>query len=157
MRLYDVGKQSCKAVWESNLEPFSTSSLGSVNHARFSPDAIYLAVARSDDVVHVYDCRMIGRGVLHAFEHTNAPRRIPSTDSYGVVDLQWRESRARRMGLVTGGADGELSTFLKRMTRSFELPSLQGKYGSGILARHLMTPRMVLSLPKLRQKLATFR
>ena len=109
MRLYDVGRQSYKAVWDSNLEPFPPSSIGSVNHARFSPDAIYLALARHDDVVHVYDCRMIGRGVLHAFEHTNAHRRVHRTDCYGVVDLQWRESRARRMGLVTGGADGEPS------------------------------------------------
>jgi hypothetical protein len=60
------------------------------------------------------------------------------------------------MGLVTGGTDGEPSTLLKRMTRPLELPSLQGKYDSGMLAKHLTTLRMVLSLPKLHQKLATF-
>jgi len=117
MRLYDVGRQSCKAIWESNLEPFPAdlAPIGSVNHARFSPDAIYLALARNDDIVHVYDCRMIGRGILHAFEHTKAHQRIPRMDFYGVVDLQWHESHSRRMGLITGGGDGEPSTFLKGM------------------------------------------
>ena len=111
MRMYDVGRQNPKAIWESNLEP----STGGMNRARFSPDAIYLAVARSDDVVHVYDCRMIGKGVLHAFEHTGARRNSPGMDTYGVVDLQWLESRARRLGLVTGGADGELWNLLRMM------------------------------------------
>jgi WD40 repeat protein len=107
MRMYDLRRKNKTAIWKSELEPFSTNSNGEVNHARFSPDTIYLAAARSDDVTHIYDSRMIGRGVLHAFEHSGAPRNFPGCETYGVVDLQWVESRTRRLGLVTGGIDGE--------------------------------------------------
>ena len=69
---------------------------------------IYLAVARNDDVTHVYDSRMVGKGPMHAFEHVGAGRNIPGSDSYGIVEAYWVESSARGLGLVTGGTDGEL-------------------------------------------------
>lgn len=90
---------------------------GEIKCASFSPDGILLAAARSDNVTHIYDSRMIERGVVHAFKHTGARRNSPGSECYGVVEAQWVESASRRLGLVTGGNDGELiaASFLLRI------------------------------------------
>jgi WD40 repeat protein len=108
MRMYDVRRKNSRAVWSSKLEPFTKPTDGEVNRAKFSPDMIYLAVARNDDVTHVYDSRMVSKGPMHAFEHVGAGRNIPGNESYGIVEAHWVESSARSLGLVTGGTDGEL-------------------------------------------------
>jgi hypothetical protein len=107
MRMYDVRRKNGQAVWTSQLAPFPTGWDGEVNRARFSSDAIYLAVSRNDDVTHVYDARMIGRGILHVFEHTSTTRNTPGVDSYGIMEAYWVENSTRRLGLMTGGNDGD--------------------------------------------------
>jgi len=105
MRMYDVRRQNQTAIWTTELEPFPPLSNGEVNRARFSPDMIYLAAARSDNITHIYDSRMIGRGVLHAFEHAGPSRSFPGCESFGVMEVQWVETPW--LGLVSGGTDGE--------------------------------------------------
>jgi WD40 repeat protein len=154
MRMYDLRRKNKTAIWKSELEPFSTNSNGEVNHARFSPDTIYLAAARSDDVTHIYDSRMIGRGVLHAFEHSGAPRNFPGCETYGVVDLQWVESRTRRLGLVTGGIDGE---FPIRYLGGSNNCCYQDVYGCGTFVKQQTIPRTVPLSQRSISTLGTFR
>ncbi|ESK97840.1 wd-40 repeat-containing protein [Moniliophthora roreri MCA 2997] len=87
------------------LNPYNDEQ-GAVNCASYSPDGIYLAIGRSDNHTHIYDSRMLGRGVLYDFEHTGPSRASPGTSSYGVNSVGWIESRHHRLGLVTGGSDG---------------------------------------------------
>jgi WD40 repeat protein len=113
MRKYDIRRKNGRAIWMYEQEPF-TSSTGEVNRAKFSPDTIYLAVARNDNVTHVYDSRMIGRGVLHAFKHSGAARNIPGSDPYGIMEAYWVDTPSRRLGLITGGTDGMLLVIAHR-------------------------------------------
>lgn len=79
---------------------------GEVNNASFSPDGMYLALARNDNRTHVYDRRMWDRGVIFEYGH-NGESKAASRDVYGVVKAQWVQSQTtRRMALVTGGEDG---------------------------------------------------
>ena len=115
LRLYDVGTKSKKPYRTLNLPSFEIGLLdaeddydGAVNSASFSPDGIYLAVARNDNRVHVYDSRMLERGLLHEFEHNGPSRVSPSKTSFGISGAQWIQSlSSNRLGLVTGGNDGE--------------------------------------------------
>ncbi|KAJ7509812.1 WD40-repeat-containing domain protein [Mycena galericulata] len=106
LRIYDVRRQGGMAVRTRALEPFAKSSEDrEVNNIAFSPDSLYLAIGRDDNCTHVYDSRMLGRGVLYNFCHKTSSDSKKS-NSYGVVCVQWLESRLGRLGLVTGGNDG---------------------------------------------------
>jgi len=105
--MYDIQRQNGHAVGSIVLNPFPVGSIGEVNVATFSSDGIYLAIARNDNVTHIYDSRMLEKGVLHTFEHLGPCRTSPGSESYGIVQAQWVESASRRLGLVTGGDDGE--------------------------------------------------
>jgi hypothetical protein len=73
----------------------------------FSSDGIYLALGRDDNCAHVYDTRFLKeRGVLFEFKHSELNYKSPEHIFYGVVGLQWVETRAGRLGLITGGNDG---------------------------------------------------
>lgn len=91
------------------LEPFLIRDdfEGEVNNASFSPDGMYLALARNDNHTHVYDRRMWDRGVIFEYSHGGESKAASEKDVYGVVKAQWVQSQAtRRMALVTGGDDG---------------------------------------------------
>ena len=94
---------------KSTIFQIHTTSSGPILHIplRNGLDAIYLTISRNDDVTHVYDARMMGRGILHAFEHTSTTHKTPGVDSYGVMEAYWVENSTRRLGLMTGGNDGD--------------------------------------------------
>ena len=90
-------------------------------HASFSPDGIFLALARSDHRVHVYDVRYLsdssGTGKTWAeLVHPPVERPRGEHEEYGVTGLKWVEgwsplgSGRGGLGLVTSGADGKNSS-----------------------------------------------
>jgi len=109
LRVYDTRRGLPKATYLMELEPFPIRDdfEGEVNNASFSPDGMYLALARNDNRTHVYDRRMLGRGVIFEYGHDGESKAASQKDVYGVVKAQWVQSYAtRRMALVTGGEDG---------------------------------------------------
>ncbi|KAL0571700.1 hypothetical protein V5O48_010261 [Marasmius crinis-equi] len=109
MRLYDVSSQNKKAYKKLLLPQISADDdlTGAVNVATFSTDGIYLAVARNDNLTHIYDSRMLERGILHEYKHEGPSRVSPGNTAYGVLGAQWIEAPSSgRLGLVTGGNDG---------------------------------------------------
>jgi WD40 repeat protein len=92
------------------LEPFPNHNNfeGEVNNSSFSPDGMYLALARNDNRTHVYDQRMWDRGVIFEYIHGGESKAASQQEVYGVVKAQWVQSQAtRRIALVTGGEDGK--------------------------------------------------
>ncbi|KAK7056345.1 hypothetical protein VNI00_002899 [Paramarasmius palmivorus] len=118
LNLYDIsrnGKQPTNTLGLSKfdfsafpLAPEEEAYSGAVNRAVFSPDGIYLAVARNDNRTHVYDSRMLGgrQDVLYDFRHTGQVCNSPGTRAYGINNVEWIQSSDHRLGLVTGGSDG---------------------------------------------------
>jgi WD40 repeat protein len=107
LRLYDIQRKDGRS-------PITTLSLndfiadGEVNCAAFSPDGIYLAAARNDNVVDVYDSRNLEDGPLYKFKHKDPNYGTPGIESYGIVEAQWVTSfNGRSLGLVSGGNDGK--------------------------------------------------
>lgn len=114
LRIYDTRRGLPKATHIMELEPFPIHDdfEGEVNNASFSPDGMYLAMARNDNRTHVYDRRMWDRGVLFEYGHVGESKAASQKDVYGVVKAQWIQSQAtRRMALVTGGQDGKAFSF----------------------------------------------
>ncbi|KAH7927326.1 hypothetical protein BV22DRAFT_1103751 [Leucogyrophana mollusca] len=107
LRLYDVHRNARKETVEVLLEPYTKGYNFEVNCASFSPDGIFLALGRNDNITDVYDSRNMERGPLYGFFHDDPNRGVPGSESYGVVEAKWVEGRdGRRMGLITGGNDG---------------------------------------------------
>lgn len=108
LHIFDATGRNRTCIQQQDLEAtlWGPTYTWEVNSASYSPDGIYLAIARSDNITHVYDSRMLGRGPLYGFEHDT---RInpPGGDMYGVIDAQWVEV-AGALGLITGGADGTI-------------------------------------------------
>jgi hypothetical protein len=99
MDAFDVGPGS------SQSEPRE----GEVRAVSFSPDGLLLAVARSDDELHVYDSRFMGRSrePMRRFLHWGEDCCL-SGDRWGIVDAVWVDGWCGRgLGVVTGGSDGE--------------------------------------------------
>lgn len=106
IRLYDVARKSGHAIAETTLEP-SASQVATfeATTATFSSEGRLLAVARSDNAVHMYDIRALTKGPLAAFRHEELDA-VGST-GYGAVHACWVEGRdRRRVGIVSGGNDG---------------------------------------------------
>lgn len=77
-----------------------------VNCASFSPDGIFLALARNDDLIHVYDTRFMDK-ILHTFRHDEEHRSVERHREYGVVSAKWLEAPGGGgLGLITAGTDG---------------------------------------------------
>ncbi|KAG7094055.1 hypothetical protein E1B28_007674 [Marasmius oreades] len=121
LRLYDVSTKQKKAFKQVALPEFrfltprggEDEPEGAVNSAVFSSDGVFLAVARNDNRTHVYDTRMIERGIVYDFEHTGPSRVLPGEKSYGygVTSMGWIQlPSSQRLGLVTGGNDGVAPT-----------------------------------------------
>ncbi|KAG1746620.1 WD40-repeat-containing domain protein [Suillus paluster] len=104
IRLYDVARKSGDPVAQMTLEP-SVSKVPSFEAtATFSSEGRLLAVARSDNVVHMYDIRSLSKGPLAMFKHGELDT---VSAGYGVVQACWVEGRdRRRVGIVSGGNDG---------------------------------------------------
>ncbi len=75
--------------------------------AGFSPDGILLAVARSDDELHVYDSRFMGRTSEPMFRFLHRDDDCCVGDKWGIVDAVWVDGWCRKgYGVITGGTDG---------------------------------------------------
>jgi len=94
----------CSRPASAELEPREDDVTG----VRFSPDGLLLAVARSDDELHVYDSRFLGRGgdPMRRFLHWGEDGFVGG-DRWGIVDAVWVDGWCGRgLGIVTGGSDG---------------------------------------------------
>jgi hypothetical protein len=59
-----------------------------MNVATFSPDQIYLALARNDNQTHIYDRRMLGKWSsepLFKYCHDGESKTVTKSELYGVV------------------------------------------------------------------------
>lgn len=101
LRIYDIkSKNGKQPIYNTQLNGF----LGDINRVTFTLDGVYLALARSDNTVNVYDSRYLSE-VLYTFKHEMGD--TPVDDAYGVVEAQWVMSfNSRRLGLLSGGNDG---------------------------------------------------
>jgi WD40 repeat protein len=116
LRIYDVHRKNGQhAIHEVQLDPFlasippSTLEEGEVTAVSFSPDGLLLAIARSDDELHVYDSRFMGQGrkPMRRFRHWGDDCCVGGL-KWGVVDAVWVDGWCGRgVGIVTGGSDGE--------------------------------------------------
>lgn len=118
LRLYDVCRKNGKCPrQEIQLDAFNVgpgfaqpeTHEGEVNTVKFSPDGLLLAVARSDDELHVYDSRFMGRSrePMQRFLHWGEDCCLGG-DRWGIVDAVWVDGWCGRgLGVVTGGSDGE--------------------------------------------------
>ncbi len=127
LRLYDIGKRDGRAIATIGLEQYATRHdgfEGEVNCSAFSPDGLFLALARNDGQTHVYDVRYLRRGPMFVYEHKGECRASSLADRYGAVKAQWVQSaRSQRIGLVTGGEDGAWH-------RTLSAPRLLMRWGS---------------------------
>lgn len=113
VRLYDVRRRDHEAYQTEELEKFKVRPLldstqgpsdsEEVNQASFSPDGRLLAVARSDNALHVYDVRALSRGPLCRFEHHDSD--AVGGGGFGIVTANWIQGR-ERIGIMSGGNDG---------------------------------------------------
>ncbi|KIJ20946.1 hypothetical protein PAXINDRAFT_66506 [Paxillus involutus ATCC 200175] len=110
VRLYDVRRRQGRAYETEALEKFfprqssrSSQDPEEVTKASFLSDGRLLALARNDNMVHIYDVRAWSRGPLCRFEHHDSD--AVGGGGYGVVEIKWIEGRGRA-GIVSGGNDG---------------------------------------------------
>ncbi|KAI0307665.1 WD40-repeat-containing domain protein [Multifurca ochricompacta] len=96
---------------------------GEVTTASFSPDGLLLAVARSDDELHVYDSRFMGRSSepMRRFLHWDDDC-CTGGDRWGIVDAIWVDGWCGRgLGVVTGGTDGEVLSCYRLCAHLFSI------------------------------------
>ncbi|KAF9054502.1 WD40-repeat-containing domain protein [Panaeolus papilionaceus] len=112
LRLYDVARKSPLATTTIDLEEIrapaeAESFTKEVSCSAFSPDSVFLALARTDNSIYIYDTRMLQNGPMFKYSHSNAPSVCANNGHFGVVKAEWIHSDVtRRMGLVTAGEDG---------------------------------------------------
>ena len=108
LRLYDVRRKNGSAVETFHMEAFSENINGEVNSILISPDGIYVAIARNDNRIHVYDSRNFKNGKLFEYKHNGAS---PGTHEpfCGIPCARWAETAYGRLTLISGGMDGKLS------------------------------------------------
>ena len=120
LRLYDIRRKNGQhPLQKIQLDPFNvgpeSSQLereGEVRAVSFSPDGLLLAVSRSDDELHIYDSRFIGRSraPMRRFLHWGDDCCLTG-DRWGIVDAVWVDGWCGKgLGVVTGGSDGEISS-----------------------------------------------
>jgi hypothetical protein len=145
LRIYDISRKNGRQpISTIDLDTFAKEGEdddgGEVNCTAFSPDGIYLAVARNDNIVHVYDSRNLERGVLHCFQHKYPNREVAGFKGFGVVEAQWVTSfDGRGLGLISGGNDGMITQRLGILYNSCWLKDVS-VYGT------LVRPRITLPM-----------
>ena len=132
LRLYDVGRKNGQSpVQEIRLDSFYVgpgrsqveSRESEVRAVSFSPDGLLLAVARSDDELHVYDSRFMGRSrePMRRFLHWGEDCCLGG-DRWGIVDAVWVDGWCGRgLGVVTGGSDGEILSKARLLTHTISV------------------------------------
>lgn len=125
LRIYDIRappKNISSFTLESTRQrnsPFSDASdddsaVGS-SVVSFSPDGIYVAVGRDDNVAQVLDSRFATKEMLYCRHEAEPPNAVPGVKQYGVTMLDWLDAAAGPLRsknvLVTGGDDGEALMF----------------------------------------------
>ena len=108
LKIYDVRRRDGRnPIQDIQLDPFESES-GEVMTTSFSPDGIMLAVARSDDELHLYDSRFMGRNGEPMACYLHWEDDCCVGEKWGVVDAVWVDGWCGRgFGIVTGGSDGE--------------------------------------------------
>lgn len=77
-----------------------------INQVSYSSDGVYIALARSDNSVHIYDSRFLDRR-LYNFKHERPSEGTLDDEKYGVYQIQWMDCpNTGRTGLISAGADG---------------------------------------------------
>jgi len=119
LRLYDIRrKDGQRPLQNISLETFFAGSGsgspqlesrdGEVRAVSFSPDGLLLAISRSDDELHIYDSRFMGRSLepMRRFLHWGDDYCLGG-DRWGIVDAVWVDGWCRKgLGVITGGSDG---------------------------------------------------
>ncbi|KIP12594.1 hypothetical protein PHLGIDRAFT_113670 [Phlebiopsis gigantea 11061_1 CR5-6] len=77
-----------------------------VQQVLFSPDSLYIAVARNDNVTLVYDARFLNKGPLYDLPHLSPDEGSEEDNYYGIPKIEWLEDHTRGLSLVSCGADG---------------------------------------------------
>lgn len=109
LHLFDITGFGKNCAQEVTLEPFAKrASVREVSCMAFSPDGIYLSLARTDNSVHVYDARMLNKGVLQKYQHQDPRFVSPGSSLFGVTYAQWVVKHSGQYALLSGGEDGEL-------------------------------------------------
>ena len=107
METYELGNRKKAAAHALELDPWPRNYRSPrVNWTSYSPDGIYLAVARSDNRTQVFDTRFLGRGLLYDFEHDHSAEATQVDNLYGVYKGEWLEDPRAGLQLLTSGADG---------------------------------------------------
>lgn len=119
LRLYDIRrKDGQRPLQKISLDTFFAGSSsgfpqlesrdGEVRAVSFSPDGLLLAVSRSDDELHIYDSRFMGRSrePMRRFLHWGDDCCLGG-DRWGIVDAVWVDGWCGKgLGVITGGSDG---------------------------------------------------
>lgn len=94
---------------ETHRDPKINKLPSSINQILYSPDGVYIAVARSDNMTQIYDSRFLDR-VLYRFRHKPGIEGTVDDMKFGVYRIEWvTHPISGRPSLVSGGADGAFS------------------------------------------------
>ncbi|KAG1774960.1 hypothetical protein EV702DRAFT_973928, partial [Suillus placidus] len=106
IRLYDVAHKSGHSVTKTTLDPSASQvTTFEATIAAFSSEGRLLAVACSDNAMHMYNIRALTKGPLARFKHGELD--AIGSPGYGAVHACWVEGRDQwRVGIISGGNDG---------------------------------------------------
>lgn len=140
---------SSSAQARISLEAFDTQQ-AEVSFCKWSPCGTYIAVARNDDRVDLFDSRFIKYGPVSRMVHGKPIKRTPWKALWGITGLEWVEGAGHgQQALVSGGTDGKYYGCQK--TRLNLRP--QAVYDCGI---YVMLTLFAISSPKWRRTSGVF-
>ncbi len=91
---------------DNRTNPLINKVPSMINQVSYSSDGVYIALARSDNSVHIYDSRFLDRR-LYNFKHERPSEGTLDDEKYGVYQIQWMDCpNTGRTGLISAGADG---------------------------------------------------